>query len=113
MPDEHGNLTDADCVAFIEKADKTTLWWGMFRLLSALHSARACDPDCAGKPEDRGGLYTVAHMTADHWGPQIPGMPDFSEVAREIAEDEAYHNLTYAAESMGLRITGDEFIERK
>lgn len=39
-------------------------------------------------------------------------MPDASEVAREIAEDEAYHNLTFAAESMGLRITGDEFIEQ-
>ncbi len=105
-------MSDADCAACIEKADKETLWWAMFRLLGALHAARASDPACKGKPDNRGGLYSVAHFIADHWGQQIPGMPDQNAVAREIADDEAYHELTYAAERLGLRITGDEFIPR-
>lgn len=103
-------MTDADYNKLIEKADKNTLWWALYRLLGALHSARACDPHCVGQPEARGGLYSVAHMTADHWGPQIPGMPTIDGVAKEIAADDAYHERTFAAERMGLRVTGDEFI---
>ncbi len=114
MPDEHGNITDADCAAFIEKADKETLWWGMFKLLGALYSARACDRSASGSQVQESGVaYTGPSRT---WRRTIgesryPAcQEDFSEVQREIAEDEAYHNMTYAAESMGLRITGDEFI---
>ena len=110
MDDPDDTMTDADFKALIAKSDKETLWWAMYRLLGALHSARACDPDCIGKQDNRGGLYAVVHMTADHWGPQVPGMPNPAAVARSIAQDISYHELTFWAERNGLRITGDEFI---
>lgn len=108
-------MTDADFAGLIVKADKETLWWALYKVLSALHCARAVDPDCVGKAESRGGIYTVVHFAADHWGPLIPGMPTLDSLASviaDIAADEAYHELTYAAEKAGVRITGDEFIER-
>jgi hypothetical protein len=37
-------------------------------------------------------------------------MPDPKEIAKEIEIDAAYHDLTFAAEARGQRITGDEFI---
>ncbi len=94
---------------FIADADKEILWWALYRMSQALHSARYDDPHCQGE-DKRGGLYTVVHYTADHWLPQIPGMPSFEQVSRECAADHAYHELTFWAEARGLRITGDEFI---
>lgn len=109
------NMTDEDFNKLIAKADKETLWWALYKVLSALHSARAVDPDCLGRDESRGGIYSVVHFTADHWGPLIPGMPTLADLASVIADieaDDAYHELTYAAEKLGIRITGDEFIQR-
>lgn len=108
-------MSDADYDALVESADKNTLWWALYRVLSALHCARAVDPDCLGRDEARGGLYSVVHGAADHWGPLIPGIPtlaDLPGVVAEIAADDAYHALTYAAEREGIRITGDEFIDQ-
>lgn len=90
--------------------DKETLWWGLYRVLSALAHARACDPHCIGKADSRGGVYSVAHRAADYWGALIPGMPDPAKIAREVAQDISYHERTFAAERLGLRVTGDEFI---
>jgi hypothetical protein len=84
-------MTEADYDRLIEQSDKATLWWGMYRLLNALHSARACDPVCVGVEGVSGGLYHVVHLTADHWGQLIPGMPTLEKVARDIAADDAYH----------------------
>lgn len=110
MPDADGNLTEEDYKKFINASDKEQLWWALYRTLSALASARAVDPHCKGQKNNRGGTYSVVHFTADHWAPQIPGMPDPNVVAREIAADDAYHEITYAAEARGQRVTGDEFI---
>lgn len=84
-------MTEADYDALIEKADKKTLWWALFRLLNALGAARYQDPACQGQPDARGGLYNVAHFTADHWAPQIEGMPTAVDIARECRADDEYH----------------------
>lgn len=110
--DEDGNMEQADFARLIEASDKETMWWALYKMSSALHAARYEDPDCKRNPEKRGGLYSVVHYTADHWLPQIPGMPTAEAIAAGCAEDTAYHELTYAAERLGIRITGDEFIPR-
>lgn len=84
-------MTDADYARLIEQTDKQTLWWAMFRLMNALQYARAVDPACIGVEGARGGLYSVVHYTADHWGPLIPGMPTLEAARREVAADDAYH----------------------
>ncbi len=93
----------------IEAADKETLWWALYKLLDAIGSARAVDPNVSGA-DRRGGLFNIVYFTADHWGPQIPGMPDQEKIRREVAEDISHHERTFAAERLGLRVTGDEFI---
>ena len=101
--------SDDEYADAIAAADKVTMWWALYRLAGALHSARYEDPDCQKSPDKRGGLYNVVHFTADHWLPQIPGMPTAGEVARSCAADDAYHELTHLGERLGVRITGDEF----
>jgi len=102
-------VSDEQCKAFIEASDKETLWWALYRMLQATHSARACDPNTNG-PDRRGGLFNIVYFVSDHWGPLVPGMPSFADVAKEIVEDISYHERTFAAERLGLRVTGDEFI---
>ncbi len=102
-------MTKEQTDALIEAADKKVLWWALYRLLDAIGSARAEDPNVNGA-DRRGGLFSVVYYTTDHWAPQIPGMPDPEKIRREIAADNAYHEATYAAEARGIYVTGDEFI---
>jgi len=99
----------AEIKARISAANPETMYWALYRLLQAIHSARVDDPNVRG-PDRRGGLFNVVYFTADHWGPLVPGMPNAEEIRKEIAADVSHHELTYWAEERGLRITGDEFI---
>lgn len=99
----------AEDKARIAAANPETMYWALYKLLSAIHSARADDPNVRG-PDRRGGLFNIVYFTADHWGHLVPGMPNSEEVRKEIEADTTYHETTYWAEARGLRITGDEFI---
>lgn len=99
----------AENKARVAAANPETMYWALYRLLDAIYSARAEDPQVRG-PDRRGGLFNIVYFTADHWGPLVPGMPNAEDIRKEIAADVAYHELTYWAESRGLRVTGDEFI---
>ena len=102
-------MTPEQTNANIDAADKRILYWALYRLLNAIHSARADDQNVSG-PDRRGGMFNTVYFTADHWGPQIPGMPTADEILQQCRADDAHHERTYRAESMGLRVTGDEFI---
>lgn len=99
----------AEIKARIAAANPETMYWALYRLLDAIHSARCDDPNIRGA-DRRGGLFNVVYLTADHWGPLVPGMPNSEEKRKEIAADVAHHETTYWAEARGLRLTGDEFI---
>lgn len=101
-------MTDEQIAANIAAADKETLWWAHYRLLSAVHSARYAAK--ADENKDQVAILHIIGITADHWQPQIPGMPSYAAVAEDCRADDDHHELTYLGERMGVYITGDEFM---
>lgn len=87
----------------VEAADKETLYWAVYRLLGAIHAARV-----DATPEQRSILHIIA-LTADHWGPQIPGMPRYEQAVKDARADDAHHEMTARGERLGIYLTGDEF----
>lgn len=101
---------EAEITKYLDDTDKETLWWAHYRLLGAIHSARYAA--AADKNRDQQAILHVIGFTADHWGPQLPGMPLYEAVAKDCAADDAHHSLTELGERMGVYLTGDEFFYR-
>jgi hypothetical protein len=92
----------------LKAADKPTLYWALYRLLDAVHAARyAATAD--DKPEQKAILHIIG-ITADHWGPLIPGMPSLEQAMREGRADDAHHERTALGERLRTYLTGDEFM---
>jgi hypothetical protein len=114
MSDIDNDSNEAEQEAEFQKCivgtDKETLWWAHYRLLNAVHAARyAADVD---KNKDQQTILNVIGFTADHWQPQLPGMPSYEDVAKDCRADDDHHELTYLGERLGVYITGDEFMTK-
>ncbi|MDE2426283.1 MAG: hypothetical protein KGO96_10305 [Elusimicrobia bacterium] len=98
-------MDEPDHDAAIEAADKANLYWALYRLLSAVHSARY-----AAETDTERAILHVTGYTADAWVDRIPStMPTLESVSRECRADDAHHARTELGERLGIYLTGDEF----
>lgn len=89
----------------IESADKTNLYWALYRLLEAVHCARY-----AAETAPEKAILHIIGFTADAWVDRLPPeMPTLDRVQKECRADDAHHERTALGERLGVYLTGDEF----